>query len=80
MPRYLVSYDYRGFQWCEEITADSLRDADARLRHMGDGRVDGEVKLSLMFPRRGFRIYIPLAIIGAAVVVGVIAMLIGWKP
>ncbi|MGI9507550.1 MAG: hypothetical protein ACR2RE_31310 [Geminicoccaceae bacterium] len=73
MTRYLISYMYRDDYWSAEIEADSFDDATARLRSMGLGTVDGEIKARIpVFPRHGFQIWIPAAIVGIALVMALI--------
>lgn len=43
MNLYTASYRYQGQQWCVEFRAESMEDADARLKAMTWGRVDGQI-------------------------------------
>ena len=43
MKTFPVSYPYKGRYWSAEILAENVADAEARLKAMAAGQVDGEL-------------------------------------
>lgn len=51
---YLCEYGYSGDRWCLELKAASREDAEARLKALAFGRVEGEIMVSGKVPFGGF--------------------------
>lgn len=47
---YLISYPYRGERWNIQMPAESFEDAEARLRALSMGKVDGFVREFITMP------------------------------
>lgn len=44
---YLCTYYYRGNAWSLELMAESVEDAQARLKCLSQARLDGEIAMAL---------------------------------
>ncbi|QIR11134.1 hypothetical protein [Avibacterium paragallinarum] len=50
MKRYAISYFFKGKKWCSDVYANSLEEAQEKVKAMSQATIDGELYCSIYVP------------------------------